>query len=308
MSSMEQIDPALEARPPEDPGEEPASRPARRRDAPLVDWPAWTAPAALAAALLGAAVAAAIVDVPAAVFGSVNLSGSKLPGWVELLDTFVQDAVFVGAAVLFASFGGRAVRAWQFGLRPARLWRSVGLILVLLVAMLIFTQLWASLVHEEAQEKLLEQLGAGESTALLVASAALTCVVAPACEEMLFRGFIFSALRKWRGAWISALLTGLMFGAVHAGSAPVADLVPLAVLGFGLCLLYRATGSLYPCIAAHSINNSIAFGVLEKWDWQIPVLIAASLAILAVVALALRRIDGATGPPSAGAPAVTAAP
>ena len=46
--------------------------------------------------------------------------------------------------------------------------------------------------------------------------------------------------------WPAAIITGLVFGGVHAGSAPVVDLVPLAGLGFGLCLLYRYTGSLYP--------------------------------------------------------------
>ena len=62
---------------------------------------------------------------------------------------------------------------------------------------------------------------------------------------------------------------------MHAGSAPALDLVPLAALGFGLCLLYRYTGSLYPCIVAHSLNNSIAFASLEGWGWQVPVLIVA---------------------------------
>jgi membrane protease YdiL (CAAX protease family) len=61
------------------------------------------------------------------------------------------------------------------------------------------------------------------------------------------------------------------------------------VLGFGLCLLYRATGSLYPCIAAHCVNNSLAFGSLENWDWQIPVLMASSLLVLWLLALALSR-------------------
>ncbi len=90
-------------------------------------------------------------------------------------------------------------------------------------------------------------------------SAGLTCVVAPICEEFLFRGYIFTALRNWRGTLPAALITGLMFGGVHVGSAPALDLVPLAALGFGLCLLYRYTGSLYPCMLAHSLNNSLAF-------------------------------------------------
>ena len=109
------------------------------------------------------------------------------------------------------------------------------------------------------KEKLLEQLGSNESALLLLLSAGLTCVVAPICEEILFRGYIFTALRNWHGTLPAARHHGLLFGGVHAGSAPALDLVPLAGLGFGLCLLYRYTGSLYPCIAAHSLNNSIAF-------------------------------------------------
>ena len=71
---------------------------------------------------------------------------------------------------------------------------------------------------------------------------------------------------------------------MHVGSAPALDLVPLAGLGFGLCLLYRYTGSLYPSIVAHSLNNSIAFCSLEHWSWQVPILIVGSL--LGVGALA----------------------
>jgi hypothetical protein len=157
-----------------------------------------------------------------------------------------------------------------------------------LVGFLLFSLLWTAVFQTE-EEDLLEKLGTDKSAALLLLSAALTCVVAPFCEEFLFRGFVFTALRNWKGVWTAAILTGLLFGAVHAGSAPALDLVPLAVLGFGLCLLYRATGSLYPCIAAHCVNNSLAFGSLENWSWQILVLMACSLLVLALIALALTR-------------------
>ena len=93
-------------------------------------------------------------------------------------------------------------------------------------------------------------------------------MIAPICEEFLFRGYIFTALRNWRGTLPAAILTGLLFGGVHAGSAPALDLLPLAALGFGLCLLYRYTGSLYPCIAAHSLNNCVAFASLEGWGLE----------------------------------------
>jgi membrane protease YdiL (CAAX protease family) len=249
-----------------------------------------------------AAVAGIVVDIPAAAFG-VSISASHIPGGLELADTVVQDGAFVAAAVFFAQLGGRTVSAAQFGLRPTPLWRAVRLVAVTLFVFLIFSAVW-SVALNPGKEKLLEQLGAGESTSLLLLSAALTCVIAPICEEFLFRGFIFSALRNWRGPLPAAVITGIVFGGVHAGSAPVADLVPLAGLGFALCLLYQRSGSLYPCIAVHSLNNSLAFGSLESWGWQIPVLMVTALGLIAALALALMRagvIGSATPVPAPAA-------
>ncbi len=257
---------------------------------PTTDWPPWTAPLALVGGVVAAAVGGLIVDIPALAFG-VNITASHVPGGLTIADTVVQDVAFVLVAVFFAQLGGRTVAAWQFGLRPpGRGWSSAtGRIAILLVAFVVLSVVWGSAFHAE-KEKVLEQLGTGESTALLLLSAALTCVIAPVCEEFLFRGFIFTALRNWHGTWPAAIITGLVFGGVHAGSAPVVDLVPLAGLGFGLCLLYRYTGSLYPCIVAHSLNNSLAFGSLEGWGWQIPVLMVVALAVIGLLALAFKRL------------------
>jgi membrane protease YdiL (CAAX protease family) len=263
------------------------------------------APAALFGGLVLAAVGGLIVDLPAAVFG-VNITSSHIPAGLEIADTVVQDIAFVLVAVLFARMGGRVVRAWQFGLRPPRLRRlwTVLLPFALLLVFVVFSVIWAGLLHESTKEKLLEQLGANEGTTLLLLSAALTCVVAPVCEEILFRGFIFTALRNWKGTWPAAIITGLLFGGVHVGSAPVIDLVPLAFLGFGLCLLYRITGSLYPCIAAHSLNNSIAYGSLESWPfWQVVVLMGASLVAIGALVLAAKRAGVISAPPSLSSPA-----
>ncbi len=269
-------------------------------------WPWWTAPAALVAGIVLAAVAALVVDIPVALLGGVSITSSaKLPPGLELADTAVQDCAFVGAAVLFAYVTTRAVSAWQLGLRPPRLsWRAcAAFVVALLLAFLIFNVIWAALVNVSTKEKVLEQLGANEGTALLLLSAALTCVMAPICEEILFRGFIYRALCGLRGPWPAAVLTGILFGGVHAGSAPAVDLVPLAALGFGLCLLYRRTGSLYPCIAAHSLNNSIAFGASEGWVWQIALLMLAALALIALLVATFKRAGVITPPPAAPASA-----
>jgi membrane protease YdiL (CAAX protease family) len=261
-----------------------------RSRSPTTGWRPWAGPAALLGGLVLAAVGGLLVDVPALALG-VKITGSHTPPGISIADTVVQDIGFVVAAVFFAQLGGRAVSAWQFGLRrPGAGWRSAsGFVLLLLVAFIALSAAWSTAVHP-SEEKLLETLGSNEGTALLVLSAGLTCVVAPICEEFLFRGFMFTSLRNWRGTLPAAVITGLVFGGVHYGSAPVLDLVPLAALGFGLCLLYRYTGSLYPCIVAHSLNNSLAFSSLENWGWQAPVLIVSALAGITLLVLAFKRV------------------
>jgi membrane protease YdiL (CAAX protease family) len=254
------------------------------------DWPVWTGFVVLLAALVLAAVGGLIVDIPALVLG-VKISAGHTPPGLEFADTVVQDVVFVLTAIMFAQFGGRTVRSWQFGFRPTPLRRAVGIATLTILAFFLFSAIWVVALNvKEEDTKLLNALGTNETALLLVASALLTTVIAPICEETLFRGYIFSALSKWKGWLPGAVLTGILFGAVHVGSAPVEDLVPLGMLGFALCFLYRRTGSLYPCIAVHSLNNSFAFGELEKWGWRIPLLMVGSLALIGLIALLARRI------------------
>ena len=55
------------------------------------------------------------------------------------------------------------------------------------------------------------------------------------------------------------------------------------MLGILLCLVYEWSGSLYPCIALHVLNNAIAFGTDENWQLRIVELTVASLATVALV-------------------------
>jgi uncharacterized protein len=276
------------------------------RRSPTTTWKPWSGPVALIGGFALALIGGLIVDIPASLLFGAEVSGSHTSPGLVIADTLVQDTGFVLAAVYAAHLATRAVRSWQFGLRrPGVGWRSTtGYVVLLLAVFIILSVVWSGVFHPK-EEELLKTLGSNEGTALLLASAILTCVVAPICEEMLFRGYIFTALRNWKGTLPAALITAVIFGGIHYGSAPTLDLVPLAGLGFGLCLLYRYTGSLYPCIVAHSLNNSLAFAGLENWSWQTPILMAASLTAIGALAILFKRV-GLIAPelPPPGSPTV----
>lgn len=221
-------------------------------------WRPWSAWVALIAAFGGALFGGLIIGVIGAAFGSSLDDPSPA---VNILATIVQDACLVGAAVLFAGITGRADPR-QFGLRPTPAWKALGWMIAAFVLFYVFTAIWVTIVGGDPNdEKLPDELGAKDSTVALLAVALLVAVVAPIAEEFFFRGFFFGALRNWRGFWPAAILTGLVFGGIHAASADVEFLLPLAFFGFALCWLREQTGSLYPCIVLHCANNSIAYGV-----------------------------------------------
>ncbi len=90
----------------------------------------------------------------------------------------------------------------------------------------------------------------GFALALFIASG-----LVPIVEETFFRGFLFPGLARRFGFAAGALLSAVLFGAAHLSGA---SFIPLSFFGLVLALLYGATGSIYPGIVMHSVNNSIA--------------------------------------------------
>jgi len=278
VTSLPPVQPELGPPPPPDP---PAPERAERPP-----WAPWTAPAALVAGFAAALIGGLAVAVIAAIAG-VPI-GDEAPG-ITIGGTAVQDLVLIGTALAFAAMARRP-RATDFGLRPVRLGFAVRWLAFVWFGYLVFSLMWIAALHVEERDNLVQEIGADKSTAALVAFAVLVTVLAPIAEEVFFRGYFFTALRGWRGVWPAALITGIVFGGIHAGSAPAAYLVPLAAFGVGLCLLYWRTGSLYPCIALHCLNNSLALGISQHWGWEIPVLmVGANLAIAGLLAPLARR-------------------
>ena len=220
-------------------------------------WPIWLGFAAFALAFLVSNLAYALLLV---------ISGAdvdKTPAWLDLSSAVILEASLIGIALWAASLF-RPLRASEFGLRPTRFWRAVGWSALGIVAFVVFLLIWTAIFGEPTQDTA-EEVGANESQLALIAAGVLFVVFAPLGEEFFFRGFFYGSLRSGLPTAWAALINGTVFGVIHAATG-VSAVPPLIFLGVVLCLIREKTGSLYPCIAIHALNNSLAYGSLDGAD------------------------------------------
>ena len=220
-------------------------------------WPAWYAGVGFLVALIATLI---VVGILAAATGAT--ADDEDPTFT-IVATFLQGMIFIGTAVLFASFT-RTPRAEQFGLRPAPLWRTAGWAALGMLTFYALVALYSVIVQPDAEQSVAQDLGADQGTFGMIAAGFMVICVAPVAEEFFFRGFFYRALRSRWSVLGAAAIDGLLFGVIHydfTGADALLILPPLAILGFIFCLVYERTGSIYPTIAMHSFNNAIAFGV-----------------------------------------------
>ena len=153
----------------------------------------------------------------------------------------------------------------RLGLRSFRP-SAIGWMFAAMLTYYILAGLFATYVLAPEQEDIGETLGVGDET-LLVSILAVVLIVglAAIAEEVFFRGFVFGGLRKRFSLWPAAILAGIIFGAIHAPTG-VTAVIPLAGLGVAFCWLYEKTGSLWPCVIAHGINNGLALALAGSLD------------------------------------------
>ena len=218
-------------------------------------WPAWYAGVGFLVALIATLIVVGIV-------GAATDASSE-DATFTVIATFLQGVIFIGTAVVFASFV-RKPRPEHFGLRPSRFWPTVGWAALGLLSFYILAAIYTALVQPDTEQTVAQDLGADQGTFGLIAAGFMVICLAPVAEEFFFRGFFYRALRSRYSIVVAALIDGLLFGVIHYpgdGAEGLLIVPPLAALGFMFCLVLERTGSLYPVIALHAINNAIAFGV-----------------------------------------------
>ena len=257
-------------------------------------WPALFALGGFVAGTLGTFL---LVGIIAALLGLH--ADAESPAFV-IVGTLAPAIVFVATAVAFASLVAKP-QAWHFGLRGTRFWPALGWAALGIVAFYIVSAAYSPLVPEDVEQTVTEDLGADESTLGLISAGVMVMVVAPVAEEFFFRGFFYRALRTRFSVAAAAIIDGLLFGVIHynfEGAEALLLVPPLALLGVIFCLVYEATGSIFPAIALHSMNNAIAYGATVDDGWRV------SLALGPLTIAACILVPRLLRPPARGAPAL----
>ena len=99
------------------------------------------------------------------------------------------------------------------------------------------------------------RMNTAAGTAFAIALTAVTgTVLAPLAEEFATRGLLFGGLTSQFGVLPAAMLSGIVFGALHGD--PIFFSI-LAIEGCIMALAYAATGNLLVPIALHAATNAI---------------------------------------------------
>jgi uncharacterized protein len=99
-----------------------------------------------------------------------------------------------------------------------------------------------------------------------VLAAAVIGIGAPLSEELLFRGFLLSALAKSRlGFWGAALIATALWTSLHVGYT-VVGILEVSIVGLFFSWLLWRTGSLRVAILCHALYNSLIVLTLRFVD------------------------------------------
>ena len=146
----------------------------------------------------------------------------------------------------------------SLGLRPFRIGMGCGSAAIAFIVALGFNVSYRIVVMvstgRQVQATPILPLFGGGLTGLALAIVVGSLLV-PLVEETFFRGFIFPGLARRFGITAGMILSAGLFGAAHLN---LDTFIPLSFFGLVLTLLYSVTGSIYPGIILHSVNNSFA--------------------------------------------------
>lgn len=108
--------------------------------------------------------------------------------------------------------------------------------------------------YEQVTQDPIKMVQEGGSFAERMLIYTMIVLVAPVCEELVFRGAIFRYLHHRFPLAVAIAVSGFLFGLIHLN---LYSFAPLMVIGVTLALAYRESGSIVSPIAFHSAFNTL---------------------------------------------------
>lgn len=233
---------------------------------PSVAWGPMAALVVTVLALIGSQLLAGILLVSI-------YSGGGRQGWLDstagqFYFVLLSDLLIISTIWLFLR--GRRAKLADVGWSRKPVWLDIGLALLGYVAyfgVFLVLSIVASMVTqinlEQKQELGFDFLGGGLDRLMALVS---LVILPPIVEETIFRGFLFTGLRKKLNFVWAALITSVIFASLHLLGASdgllwVAGLDTL-VLSMVLCFLREKTGALWAPMVVHGLKNAVAFAIL----------------------------------------------
>lgn len=214
-------------------------------------------------------VVSALVLVPFVLAFRHSGAGLRLPGSALVVALVVPTVAAAVVAVTGAGLLGQGNLAQRLRSQLSVRWRlrDIGLGLALGIIGMIVTlpaaSLWARWVGaSQANSAVGEAFGAQRlPLGLALTLFFVVWLIAPVCEEVIYRGVLWRAMEYWRwNRWVIFGLTTVLFSFAHLELLRT-PLLAVVALPIGLARLL--TGNLLASIAAHQANNFLpAIGLL----------------------------------------------
>ncbi|MEM0897790.1 MAG: type II CAAX endopeptidase family protein [Verrucomicrobiota bacterium] len=189
-----------------------------------------------------------------------------------------QVAIILSGVVFHAFFAG-AVLAYFGALRGFNLGEMFGLRRVLGLNLLARSLIgfaigllfawaaaivWGELLKHGFSEKAelqesVRMLAESDSWLLKGTVVFAAVIAAPISEEIIFRGFLYPALKRYSDRFFAAVVTSLIFAVIHFNTASV---LPLFALAMVMVISYELSGSLLVPIGIHAIFNLFQTGMV----------------------------------------------
>lgn len=186
------------------------------------------------------------------------------PALSVLVSTLCLQSVFLLAALRCASIIGRGNRRVGLGwnsINRRQLVVTLTTILLFCDCMLIFLAIHSAVIRPYA-------LKAGAALfppillpgvwrwVVIILRGIMMVIIAPLCEELFFRGWLWTALRQVWSIWPVMIVTGGLWLGVHlfGGLYRPLFLIPAAII---LTSIRVVSGSVRASVAAHMISNGL---------------------------------------------------